>query len=150
MQNYHYSRLKAPSLTPISNPYTGDKSSLACSKVWTPFCEVLPAVVNHQQLCTTPAQPFLFHPSWVTFIIKAITFTAWFFEVPKHIGVICRKATSEPENEASKGQLRVSADKVGININFCDAHLNIFPLPGSVSSHHFESDIPRSGQANPA
>lgn len=36
--------------------------------------EVLPAVVNHEQLYTTPAQPFFFHPSWMTFTIKAITF----------------------------------------------------------------------------
>lgn len=109
-------------------------------------CSLLRLITS--SYCITPAQLFLFHPSWMTFIIKAITFTAWFFEVPKHIGVLCRKSTSEPEDEASKGQLRVTADKVGISMNFCDAHLNIFLLPGSVSSHYFESDLHRSGQAN--
>lgn len=44
------------------------------------WSEVFPAVVNHQQLCTTPAQPFFFHPSWMIFIIEVITFTAWFFK----------------------------------------------------------------------
>lgn len=40
-----------------------------------------------------PAQAFLFFLIWITFIIKAVTFTTWFSEVLKHMGATGRHTT---------------------------------------------------------